>query len=318
MWLVALERFRVGKCLRLGFPRTTRHPIGFGHLWRTRALPFFMAWALGSTYPVQAATRTFTLTVERKHVQIGADLTYNAWTYNGTIPGPLLRAREGDQITMHLINNTGDAHGIDVHAAQIAPEHFVGDPTRPVDYTFRAEVPGVFIYHGDAIPIVEQASGLYGTMIIDPKGGWPNGDAQEVVIVQSEFYGLPDTHGFIVGDQRKMVEARSDFIVFNGALNKHGIEHPIPIKVRRPVRVFFLNAGPNLWSVFHIAGVIFTTVYKNGNPADAFHGLDSFSLAPSAGAVFEFRVDETGDYRFMDLSRGHQHQGAIGVFRATP
>jgi len=223
-----------------------------------------------------AATETFTLTVERKHVQIGSGLTYDARTYNGTVPGPLLCAHEGDEVTIHLINHTTEAHGINVHAAQIAPEHFLGDTMRPVNYGLRAEVLGVFIYHCNAIPLIDQASGMYGMMIVDPKGGWPNGDAQEVMVVQSEFYGLPDAHGFIVGDQGKMIEARADFIVFNGALNKLGAEHPIPIKLGRLVRMFFLNAGPNLWSALHVSGVIFKTVYRNGNPRTFFTVLTVF------------------------------------------
>jgi nitrite reductase (NO-forming) len=115
-----------------------------------------------------------------------------------------------------------------------------------------------------------------------------------------------------------MLEAHPNFVVFNGQLNKSGAEHPISIKVGRLVRVFFVNAGPNLASTFHVAGVMFSTVYHGGNPANLLHGIDNLVVGPSAGAVFEFKVSEPGNYRFMDLDRAHEYNGAMGVFRAEP
>ncbi|MFZ1122954.1 MAG: multicopper oxidase domain-containing protein [Candidatus Binataceae bacterium] len=267
----------------------------------------------------QASTKTFTLTVERKHVSVGGGMTFNAWTYSGTVPGPVLKVMQGDEVKINLVNHTKDAHGINVHAAQISPDHFTGDPMKSVSYSFTANVPGVFIYHCTAPPILDHiASGMYGMMIVEPKAGWPNGDAQEVTIVQSELYGLPDAHGFIVGSHGKIVQARPDFVVFNGALNKYSFDHPIDIKVGKLVRLFFVNAGPSFSSAFYVTGVLFDTVYKSGNPANAMHGINTLEVPPSDGAVFEFRVTQPGYYQFMDQNRAQQYKGANGVFRATP
>lgn len=266
----------------------------------------------------QASTKSFAITVQRKPVKIGGAMTYNAWTYDGTVPGPLLKAEQGDQVKIELINHTKDAHGINVHAAQISPERFSGDPMKTVRYSFSADVPGVFEYHCNANPILDHiASGMYGMMIVAPKGGWPNGEAQEIEIIQSEFYGLPDAHGFIVGSHAKMVAGHPDFVVFNGALNKYDVEHPINIRVGKLVRIFFVNAGPSLTSTFHISGVLFSTVYRGGNTANALHELNTLAVPPSDGAVFEFHVTEPGDYPFMDLDWAHQYKGASGVLRAT-
>jgi nitrite reductase (NO-forming) len=267
----------------------------------------------------QASTKTFTLTVERKRVSVGGGMTFNAWTYSGTVPGPVLKVMQGDEVNINLVNRTKDAHGINVHAAQISPDHFTGDPMKSVSYSFTANVPGVFIYHCTAPPILDHiASGMYGMMIVEPKAGWPNGDAQEVTIVQSELYGLPDAHGFIVGSHGKIVQARPDFVVFNGALNKYSFDHPIDIKVGKLVRLFFVNAGPSFSSAFYVTGVLFDTVYKSGNPANAMHGINTLEVPPSDGAVFEFRVTQPGYYQFMDQNRAQQYKGANGVFRATP
>jgi len=268
--------------------------------------------------PLRAAQKNFTLTVEKKWVDIGGGMSYQAWAYDGTVPGPVLRVNQGDEVNAQLLNHTTDAHGLNMHAAQISPDHFGGDSSKPLSYKFPADVPGVFLYHCNGIPILDHIGrGMYGMMVVDPKGGWPTGSAQEIPLVQSEFYGIPRANGKIIPDHSEMLSAQPNFVVFNGKLNVHGAQHPIPIKVGKLVRVFFADAGPNLQSTFNVSGVIFSTVYQGGNPANAFHGIDSLAVAPGATAVFEFTVSEPGDYRFMDLDRAHQYNGAMGVFRAT-
>jgi len=265
-----------------------------------------------------AGKKTFTLTVENKRIDIGLGLTYDAWTYDGQVPGPLLRVREGDEVTMKLVNPTTMAHGIDTHAAELAPKlHFSPpDDQRNLSYTFRARVPGAFLYHCSAIPMLSHvANGMYGMMIVDPARGWPK--AREVMIVQGEYYGTPDKNGLVAGDSRKEVDERPDFVVFNGMVDRY-VDHPIPIKVGELVRVFFVNAGPNLSSTFHVIGAIFSTVYRGGNPADAMHDLATFEVGPGDGAVFEFRVHEPGDYAFIDHALARTTKGAEGIFRATP
>lgn len=273
---------------------------------------------LGGGLVSQAAQRNFTLTAERTPVSIGSGLTYLAWTYDGTVPGPTLRANQGDDVNIRLFNRTSDAHGIEIQGAQLAPSHFSGDPTVTVSYNFKALVPGVFDYHCSAIPVLDHvASGMYGMMIVEPRGGWPHGRAQEITLVQGEFYGTPDTHGMVVGDHSRMLSADPTFIVFNGALGRYGRSNPIPIKVAEPVRIFFLNAGPNLNSTFHLPGVVFSTVYVSGNPANELHNVPSFQIAPGQGAVFEFKVNEEGEYSFVDTAGAHSYKGALGLLRAT-
>jgi nitrite reductase (NO-forming) len=273
---------------------------------------------VGATTTGAAERKTFTLTVKDKRIDIGLGLTYDAWTYDGQVPGPLLRVREGDQVTIKLINPTTMAHGIDTHAAEVAPKlHFAApDGQRNLNYTFRARVPGAFLYQCSAIPTLSHvADGMYGMMIVDPTRGWRK--AREVMIVQGEYYGAPDKNGLVAGDSRKQVEERPDFVVFNGMVDRY-VEHPIPIRVGELVRVFFVNAGPNLSSTFHVTGAIFDSVYRGGNPADAMHDLASFEVGPGDGAVFEFRVHEPGDYGFIDHALARTTKGAEGVFRATP
>jgi len=264
-----------------------------------------------------AEQRNFMLPVEEKVVDIGSGLKYDAWTYGGTVPGPVLRVRQGDKVHIHLVNDMEIAHGIDIHAAPIAPsKHFAPIPGKTdLSYDFDATVPGVFMYHCSAPPMVTHiANGMYGMMIVDPKTGWPK--AQEVMLEQGEFYGDPDDKGMVAGDSKRMMDERPDFVVFNGLIEKYS-DHPIQIKVDQPVRIFFVNAGPNRTSSFHVVGTIFTSVYRSGNIANALHGVQTFEVGPGNGAVFEFTVHEAGDYPFVDHAIARAYKGAIGIFHAV-
>lgn len=96
---------------------------------------------------------------------------------------------------------------------------------------------------------------MYGAMIVDPKEGWS--PAQELVFVQSEFYLTPGENGVMLPDYKKMMTVNfMDHVVFNGYANQY-VENPIPVKVGEPIRLFVVNAGPNVWSSFHVVGAIF-------------------------------------------------------------
>lgn len=269
--------------------------------------------------PRAAVAKSFSLKAERKRVEIGNGMTYDAWTYDGAVPGPLLRVKEGDDVEISLINHTTDAHGIYTHAAQLDSRKFASPPSaKELTYKFTADVPGVFDYHCTAVPMLDHvASGMYGMMIVDPKNGWPNGAAHEVYLTQGEFYGSADETGHIAGEHAKMVSGTPDFVVFNGKYEQYGANHPIMIKSGELVRVFFVNIGPNLNSAFHVVGALFSTVYRGGNPTEARHNVQTVLVAPGDAAVIEFRVREPGDYPFLDHSMGHAYKGAMGIFRAT-
>ncbi len=307
---------RRGEMLTKGFPR--------GRTLRPQSLCLYgllvMSLLIGPLLLRSAAAeRAFRLTAARTQVSIGSGLSYPAWTYNGTVPGPLIRVNEGDRVTITLTNHTSDSHGMYSHAAQLNDERFAGPPgAKELTYSFVAQIPGVFDYHCIAEPVLDHiAGGMYGMMIVRPKGGWPSGAAHEVSLVQAELYGLPDNRGVLRPDHAKMVDGEPDFVVFNGQVGRYSLAHPIAIKVGELVRVFFVNVGPNLFSDFHVVGAIFSSVYRSGNPADTVHDVQTFEVGPGDGAVFEFRVHHPGIYMFMDHAMGHAYKGAMGVFRAS-
>jgi nitrite reductase (NO-forming) len=157
-------------------------------------------------------------------------------------------------------------------------------------------------------------AGMYGAMIVDPKEGWP--PAQELVFVQSEFYFADGDNGVKVPDYTKMMgNGNMDYVVFNGHASQY-VDAPIKVKVGQPVRIFVVNAGPNVWSSFHVVGAIFDRACVNANPKNQLFGLQSISIGPGDGACVEFTLDEPGVYPAVNHAFGHAAHGAIALLQA--
>jgi nitrite reductase (NO-forming) len=115
-----------------------------------------------------------------------------------------------------------------------------------------------------------------------------------------------------------MQQIRPDEVVFNGAAFQYA-QHPLTAKPGDLVRLYVVNAGPNLWSAFHVIGAIFDKVYPGGNPAQAIDGVSTYTVGPGEGAVFDLTLDEAGHYPFVDHSMAHAVLGAQGILEiATP
>jgi nitrite reductase (NO-forming) len=172
------------------------------------------------------------------------------------------------------------------------------------------------MYHCGTPPaLMHIGAGMYGAMIVDPREGWA--PAQEIAIVQSEIYLSDEGSDVMQPDYTKMVgHGNMDYCVFNGYANQY-VENPIAVEVKAPIRVFVVNAGPNVWSSFHVVGAIFDAVYVNGNPANKLVGLQSIGIGPGDGAVVEFTLDEPGSYPFVNHAFGHASHGAVGILQAS-
>jgi nitrite reductase (NO-forming) len=158
-------------------------------------------------------------------------------------------------------------------------------------------------------------AGMYGAMIVDPQDGWP--PAQELVFVQSEFYLTDGEGGVKTPDFAKLMQYGTlDYVVFNGYANQY-VEHPISVEVGQPIRIFVVNAGPNIWSSFHVVGGIFDAAYINANPANKQVGLQSVTIGPGDGACVELTLAEPGIYPAVNHAFGHAQHGAIALLQAS-
>ncbi|MEO8747615.1 MAG: multicopper oxidase domain-containing protein [Rhodanobacter sp.] len=249
-------------------------------------------------------------------VSIASGVDYQAWTFGGTVPAPIIHVRQGQTVNVTFTNHGTMQHSIDFHAAVTAPSlHYVEvQPGKSIKFSFVANVPGAFLYHCGTPPVLLHiANGMYGAIIVDPAQPLPPA-ADSYVIVQSEWYTQQVADHLMGPNFERMQEERPDEVVFNGAAFQYR-DHPLLATAGKRVRLYVVDAGPDLWSSFHVIGAIFDKVYPDGDAARAQSGVSTYSIGPGAGAVFDLTLPEAGNYPFVDHDMAHANVGAIGVLQ---
>ena len=255
-----------------------------------------------------------------KDMTVAEGYVVHVWTFGGQVPGPTLRVHLGDTVNVHLTNQTTMSHSIDFHASQTAMNDQMVEikPGATFTYTFTADYAGVWMYHCGTAPALHHiANGMFGMVIVEPKGGLPKVD-KEVAIVQNEWY---------LGAQKQPVDYTKanaaapapDFVTFNGVANQYK-DNPIAVPTNGRVRVFVLDVGPNIDSSFHVVGTIFDTVTKEGiqlvKGNSGGWGSQAVDLSPAQGAIIEFSPKEDGMYPMVTHAFNFVGKGAIGIFMA--
>jgi nitrite reductase (NO-forming) len=252
--------------------------------------------------------------ITEKVAEIAPGKVVKLWTFDGQVPGPVVRVRVGDTVEASITNRTTMPHSIDFHAARIAPNKAFRDvaPGETFSFSFEATSPGVFMYHCGTAPVVHHiANGMYGMIIVEPEGSLPPVD-RELAFVQSDFY-VSATPG-APADDAKLMTGIPDVVAFNGYAAQYK-DTPIIVKARERIRVFVLAAGPNTWSAFHVVGTMFDRAWQDGNPANEQVGNQTLNLAASQGSIAEFRLDEEGIYPFVTHDFTNATKGAVGLLQ---
>ena len=263
-----------------------------------------------------ARVRRIRVTIRHAKVLISPGVTYDAWTFDGHVPGPVWRVTVGDTVDFTIVNEAPMPHSLDFHAAEIAPSRAYVNllPHDSLHYRFVPRVAGAFMYHCGTAPVaLHIANGMYGAIIVDPREGRP--PAKEFVFVQSEFYTatLPDSTRTI--DWNKLLSLAPDYVVFNGHEAEYA-HHPIRVGVGEKLRMYVVNAGPNRFSAFHVVGAIFDRVYLDGSLAHPLEGVQTVTVPVGGGVIVETRLVEPGTYPFVSHAFADATKGAVGMFEA--
>lgn len=271
--------------------------------------------------PLLGTGDTVSVTLEAKDatVRIANGVDFMAWTFGGMVPAPILHVKQGQTVMVTFVNHGMMAHSIDFHAAQVSPtaDYRSIEPGQALQFTFVARVPGAFIYHCGTPPVLlHMGNGMYGALIVDPLKPLPPADA-EYVLVQSEWYTAQEKGNMMMGDMSKMMMGMPDEVVWNGKAYQYE-DHPLAAHVGKRVRLYVVDAGPEMPSAFHVIGGIFESVYPDGDPAHALTGVSTYSLAPGQGAVFDIVLAEPGKYAFVDHNMRDMEMGAVGLLDAVP
>ena len=260
-------------------------------------------------------------TVE-KTMKMDDGVEYHYWTFNGDVPGRMIRVREGDTVEVEFSNNPSSTvpHNVDFHAATGpggGAEASFTAPGRTSTFSFKALQPGLYIYHCAVAPVgMHIANGMYGLILVEPKEGLPKVD-KEFYIVQGDFYtkGKKGAQGLQPFDMDKAIAEQPEYVVFNGHVGAIAGDNALKAKAGETVRMYVGNGGPNLVSSFHVIGEIFDKVYVEGGKL-INENVQSTLIPAGGAAIVEFKADIPGSYTVVDHSLFRAfNKGALGQLK---
>ena len=275
--------------------------------------------AIDRDYPAKVRVKMETI---EKTMKMDDGVEYHYWTFNGDVPGRMIRVREGDTVEVEFSNNPSSTvpHNVDFHAATGpgggAAASFTA-PGRTSTFSFKALQPGLYIYHCAVAPVgMHIANGMYGLILVEPKEGLPKVD-KEFYIVQGDFYtkGKKGAQGLQPFDMDKAVAEQPEYVVFNGHVGAIAGDNALKAKAGETVRMYVGNGGPNLVSSFHVIGEIFDKVYVEGGKL-INENVQSTIVPAGGSAMVEFKVDVPGSYTLVDHSIFRAfNKGALGQLK---
>ncbi|MCO6394330.1 multicopper oxidase domain-containing protein [Corynebacterium sp. MC-18] len=254
--------------------------------------------------------------VAKSERQVAPGVTQPVWTFDGKMPGPVLRGRVGDLFRITIVNDGTMEHSIDFHAGEVNPDTNMAQiaPGESLTYEFEARRYGIWMYHCATMPMsLHIANGMFGAVVIDPPDLTPV-DAEYVLLSHEVFLGEDGA------DPERVAAGLYDLTAFNGYPNQYQ-QRPIPARVGDTVRVWLFNVGPDNPLSFHVVGEIFDTVFKEGqyqirNATDT--GSQALGLLAAQGGFVEMTFDEPGTYTFVNHQMTDAEKGQRGQFVVTP
>jgi FtsP/CotA-like multicopper oxidase with cupredoxin domain len=241
-----------------------------------------------------------------REIEIAPGLFFPAWTYNGQVPGPTIRATEGDRVKVTFRNAGSHPHTMHFHGWH-APEMdgaLHGQEVQPGTtfvYEFDADPFGLHLYHCHTVPLKRHIhKGLYGAFIIDPRQGRPPAD--ELVMVMNAF----DTN----------FDADNEVYAVNTIANAY-MQEPIRVKVGRLTRIYLINVTEfDLLNSLHLHGMFFD-VFRTGTSLTPGETTDTLMLCQGERAILETTFRYPGDFMFHAHQTEFAELGWMGLFRAV-
>jgi len=290
-----------------------------------------------------------------QEIEVADGVKYEAWTFGGTVPGPVLHVKEGDRITFTMKNRSDEEvtiteptkegspfmqqvaqnnfmkakeatmpmpHSMDFHAGTVAKDDKWRTiaPGQTVKFDWIANYPGSYIYHcGTPSVLMHTAMGQHGVVVVSPKDGYDTGYEvdKEYVVVQSEYYLKKGPGDLYQYDYEAAQNRNPSHVVFNG---HQTILHDQPLKANagERLRLHVSNNGPSGTSSFHVIGGIFDRVWLEGHPFNEMRGMQTVLLGASSSATIDMIIPEEGKYILVDHEFADAEKGATGTLKAGP
>jgi len=283
-------------------------------LLMTAAIPTL---TMGKMIDVEMTVKELKLVVDNKGTK------QSMWTFDGTIPGPIVRVKQGDIVNFTLINEKGNkqSHSMDFHAARVdvLDEFGAVKPGKSKKFQFKADYPGIFIYHCGAEAMSEHiARGMYGAIIVDPKEGYskafPKPD-REYVIVQGDLFDEGTKPKDITMGKGWKASLINGKVFHYDPVHDSNASLVLESKPGERVRIFYINASINESAAFHPIAGIWDRVWDNGNPKNVSYGLQTVDVAPAHGMIFDIvsPKDRATNNALVDHKMKSALNGAITV-----
>ena len=271
--------------------------------------------------------QSLTVNLETTEVlgQLADGTTYKYWTFNNKVPGPFIRVRIGDTVTVNMANAADSKmiHSVDFHAVTGPGGGAAVTQAAPgtsKSFTFKAINPGLFVYHC-ATPMVAQhiSNGMYGMILVEPEGGLPKVD-REFYVMQGELY-TTQPHGTLGENEfslEKLLKEQPEHMMFNGTMDALTKTHRMEAKVGETVRIFFGVGGPNATSSFHVIGEVFDRVFNLADlTSPPLKNVQTISVPPGGASMVEFKVEVPGRYILVDHALSRLEKGLAGFLYVT-
>jgi FtsP/CotA-like multicopper oxidase with cupredoxin domain len=259
-----------------------------------------------TTRPDGSLLREYHIYAVDREIEIAPGMYFPAWTYNGQVPGPTIRATEGDRVRVTFQNAGTHPHTIHFHgwhppAMDGALHGQEVQPGKTFVYEFDADPFGLHLYHCHTVPLKRHIhKGLYGAFIIDPRGGRPPAD--EFVMVMNAF----DTN----------FDSENEVYAVNTIANAYMTE-PIEVTVGRLVRIYLINVTEfDLINSFHLHGMFFD-VFRTGTSLASTERTDTLMLCQGERAILETTFRYPGDFMFHAHQSEFAELGWMGLFKAV-
>lgn len=250
--------------------------------------------------------REYNFVALNKIIEVVPGIEFDAWTYNGRIPGPTIRCVEGDRIRINFLNASPHPHTIHfhgIHSAEMDGVPGVGpgsiQPGESFTYEFDAYPFGLHLYHCHVFPLARHiAKGLYGAFIIDPKEGRPTVDREMVMVM----------NGYDVD-----YDNQNDFYAVNGIPFHHQL-HPIQIGLNEKIRIYLVNILEfDLINSFHLHANFFH-YYPTGTSLTPIEYTDTIMQTQAQRGILEFSYQYPGLYMFHAHNTEFAELGWTGNF----
>ncbi len=257
--------------------------------------------------------RTYTIEAMDKDIEIAPGVIFPAWTFNGRVPGPALRATEGERLRIIFRNFGSHPHSLHFHGIHSARMDGIPgtpgmiDPGEEFIYEFDAQPFGCHLYHCHALPLTRHMhKGMYGAFIVDPA---PEKHPEFADVAKSRLLGSPENKNWqelvmVMNAFDTNFDGANEFYAVN-TISNHYLNHPIRIEKSRPIRIYLINATEfDPINSFHLHANFFDYYDHGTTLTPTLRTVDTIMQCQAQRGILEmsFADHEPGKYMF------HAHQ----------